>query len=250
MNTSEIRELAELLRQLKKTDKRFRVFGSDSHTYQLGPKLSEVELAEFEQTHRVRLPEDYRLFLHEVGNGGPGPYRAGAGPYYGLEPLQDAVEECDLSQPFPLVKAQAYSPEGGIENEVEVSNERDEYFGLLKLSEQGCGMAWYLVVNGPTYGLVWDGLGIAFEPTGLTFSQWYRRWVEKALRVLGNEPLIERISIGMTKEQVIEATGGNRKERKNEFSENYYFEAPEIPAQIILNGENRVVEDIKPWLFI
>jgi hypothetical protein len=200
-------------------------------------------LVKFERTHQVRLPEDYRLFLREIGNGG-------AGPYYGMEPLESAAQGCDLRHPFPLVKAQSYSSEGEIQDEIEVYNEREEYLGVLQFCEQGCAMYWYLVVNGPTYGMVWDGSGVEFAPTNLSFGLWYRGWAEKALRILENERLVNKLSIGMTQAQVLEVTGRTWKERKNQYSDKHYFEAPEIPAQIILSGENGLIKEIKPWLFI
>jgi len=49
-----------------------------------------VELVAFESSNGMQLPEDYRLFLATVGNGG-------AGPFYGLEPLGSFGR--DLSKP-------------------------------------------------------------------------------------------------------------------------------------------------------
>ena len=68
-----IDELAETLRQLRTEDTRLRVFGSPAHGYHLNPPLSEDEIQAFEADHGIRLPEEYRLFLRVVGNGGPGP---------------------------------------------------------------------------------------------------------------------------------------------------------------------------------
>ena len=58
-------------------------FGAEHHRFELGPRLPEVVVAEFEDRHEVELPPEYRRFLIELGNGG-------AGPGYGLTPLNRA----------------------------------------------------------------------------------------------------------------------------------------------------------------
>ncbi len=65
---------------------------------------SEKELINFEKENKITLPLGYRTFLKQIGNGG-------AGPYYGLEPLESGREVdldykngkdlLDLSKPFP-----------------------------------------------------------------------------------------------------------------------------------------------------
>ncbi|MFM7405668.1 MAG: SMI1/KNR4 family protein [Cuspidothrix sp.] len=62
------------------------VFGSQKHKYYLNPCLTAAEIIAFEQRHQITLPEDYRNFLMYVGNGG-------AGPHYGLFPLEHSVRE-------------------------------------------------------------------------------------------------------------------------------------------------------------
>ncbi|MEG4217672.1 SMI1/KNR4 family protein [Microcoleus sp. Pol14C6] len=237
MSSNDIKELAELLRRLRQEDKNLRVFGADSHQYKLGQTLAEAELQSFERKHQIKLPEDYRLFLKEIGNGG-------AGPFYGLEPLEKAAQYRDLSKPFPFTKAtDSYSDE-----ELEEWGDRDEYPGVLELCHQGCAIYSYLVVNGPAHGTIWNGRE-DFYPTELSFGRWYRRWVEKALRTLENEPLVDKLALGMSKEQILAAAGGDWQERKALRNSIYFFEAPEIPAQLELN-EDRIVIKINLWSFI
>jgi hypothetical protein len=76
----------------------------------LSPPLSETDVAEFEAKHDITLPEPYRRFLLEVGNGGDGP------PYYGLAPLGSGAASSykpeteywqqlpDVGKPFPFTK--------------------------------------------------------------------------------------------------------------------------------------------------
>ncbi|MEG4200923.1 SMI1/KNR4 family protein [Microcoleus sp. Pol12A5] len=237
MSSNDIKELVELLRRLRQEDKNLRVFGADSHQYKLEQTLAEAELQSFEQKHKIKLPKDYRLFLKEIGNGG-------AGPFYGLELLEKAAQYRDLSKPFPFTKAtDSYSDE-----ELEEWGDRDEYPGVLELCHQGCAIYSYLVVNGPAHGTIWNGRE-DFYPTELSFGRWYRRWVEKALRTLENEPLVDKLALGMSKEQILAAAGGDWQERKALCNSIYFFEAPEIPAQLELN-EDKIVIKINLWPFI
>jgi hypothetical protein len=233
--TDEITELAEMLRRLRAADTGFRVFGSDQHRYQLGPTLSDGELTAFESANRVRLPEDYRRFLAAIGNGG-------AGPFYGLAPLGTFGR--DLSRPFPFTTATAALAAA----ERERLPDRAEYSGILELCHQGCALYGYLVVNGPTYGTIWNGRE-EFYPTGLAFGVWYRRWLERALLALDNERLVARLRVGMSRAEVLAEVGGEWRARQALGRPVRYFEAADIPAQLELD-ERDVVVKVKPWPFI
>jgi hypothetical protein len=74
MQYESIRNAIEALRQ---GDSAFQLFGALGHRYQLNPQLTELEVAGFEQQRGIRLPETYRHFVLNVGDGG-------AGPYYGV----------------------------------------------------------------------------------------------------------------------------------------------------------------------
>jgi len=207
--------LKELLPRMRTADPTFRVHGSERHKYQLGPTLTERELQAFEQRHQVALPDDYRFFLKEIGNGGPQrssapalAINAGAGPYCGIQPLEEAVLDCDLSKPFPLTQSTEGQPVEGWDR----WGYEEAYPGVLEICYQGSANFSYLVIHGPTYGRIWD-LQWHFYPTGLTFEAWYCGWIdmliERALPVLSNERVVEQVDIGMTKSQIIGICGGN-----------------------------------------
>lgn len=84
------------------------VFGAPGHRFALDEPLNAQELADLESQLGVRLPEDYRRFLLEVGAGG-------AGPAYGVFPVRradgqwawegDGASLADLAplpEPFPM----------------------------------------------------------------------------------------------------------------------------------------------------
>jgi hypothetical protein len=79
--------------------------------YSLGPVLSEEEVAAFEGRYNFKLPEGYRRFLMEIGNGGDGP------PCYGFARLGELALDMNaeerriwhdlklLAQEFPFTQA-------------------------------------------------------------------------------------------------------------------------------------------------
>ena len=75
------------LRRLRDPSTPLKVFGSDSHGFHTNPPLSVESVREFEAQHRVTLPQEYKGFLIQVGNGG-------AGPAYGLFKLGEMDAMC------------------------------------------------------------------------------------------------------------------------------------------------------------
>jgi hypothetical protein len=235
VDSSLVADLGDLLDRLRTVDAGRRVFGSETHDYRLGPVLSQSELAVFESTNGIRLPEDYRCFLATLGNGG-------AGPYYGLEPLGTFGR--DLSRPFPFTQATDQLDE----DELRRLPDRDEFPGVLEFCHQGCAIYSYLVVNGPSYGTIWVGRE-DFHPTALSFGAWYRQWLEQALRRLENERLVPRLRVGMSRADVLAEVGGDWKARPAFGRAVRYFEATDIPAQLELDAKDVVVK-VHPWPFI
>jgi hypothetical protein len=167
----------------------------------------------FEKTHRIRLPEDYRMFITELGNGG-------AGPYYGVFPFGEhdyGHDYCtwelgglvgDLSAAFPHETAWNASDSlwlswkdatenMSLDEEDRWMAARDEALeehywnpkvmaGAIPICNVGCARRQWLVVNGGQKGLVWgddraDEYGIypLLDERGeaLTFSEWYMDWM-------------------------------------------------------------------------
>lgn len=73
-------KIKKKLARLKNIDKNYSVFGSSTHKYKNHPvPISEIE--KFEEKHNFQFPENFRLFLTEIGYG--------AGPYYGIRSLSE-----------------------------------------------------------------------------------------------------------------------------------------------------------------
>src|SRR3954467_4442646 len=169
-----------LLGDLDRRDPRRRAFGAGAHQYRLNPPLPASVIEAFEQRHGVSLPEDYRLFLTEIGDGG-------AGPYYGVFPFGKDDDDRDWeggglvgdpSKPFPHVAAWNVSesfwlgepdPPDGTPPEEEdrlweawdkVLEER--YWdpgimnGAIPICHLGCALRQWLVIQGERRGFVWN----------------------------------------------------------------------------------------------
>ena len=191
------------LDELKRLDADFHIFGSKSHEYSRNITKTEDDLVQFEKQNSIKLPEEYREFLKTVGNGG-------AGPKYGLEPIENGkfgdLEYrndnflIELSKPFP--HTEPWNLDFG---EIEHDNE-DEYFelkeeeyfnekwsyGLLRISNYGCGISANIVVNGKEHGNIWiddrcNDMGIYPAKTEednnrLTFLNWYENWLDESIK--------------------------------------------------------------------
>lgn len=148
----------------------------------LCPVMSEEEIIDFEQAHRIELPNEYRLFISKIGNGGKGP------PHYGLVPLGNLPHDMDemqkifyskymrIGKPFPFTKSWIW--EDGL-NSVE-GNHEDLSNGNLFLGTDGCGIYWYLIVTGKDRGIPWMICGEGAHPVcpKRDFLQWYEDWLD------------------------------------------------------------------------
>jgi len=204
------------LRAMAESDPDLLEFGAAVHRYRLNPPLSASELDAFEQQHGLALPEDYRHFLTEIGNGG-------AGPFYGVFPfgMQDSMRDLcrwedgglvgDLSRPFPhrtewnLPSAfwderPDPGPDVSDEEEDRLMEEWDarldrEYWspsltdGAIPVCHRGCALRVWLVILGPERGHVWaddrvDEGGLYPIPGSsgdrATFSDWYLAWLKES----------------------------------------------------------------------
>ncbi len=149
---------------------------------ELNPPLSAVDVRKFEVDNQIELPDDYREFLLQVGNGGVGP------PEYGLCTL--GTEETqfkphgwsarqDLTRirdTFPFTKYWIWD-DGGVSDEGTAAH---VYNGSLKLGTEGCGMDWHLIITGPDRGVPWMISGEGIQPVcpKRSFIQWYEDWLD------------------------------------------------------------------------
>ena len=168
-----------------------------------GAPWTEEELVAFEKARSCELPEQYRAFLRNVGDGGPGPGR-------GLVALRDRTDDdlAGIARPFPLTSGWV-TPE--IREELEGAELADDYAeylyplpdgtsaddGVLVLGATRDHLGLLLVVTGDAAGTLWtDNRGNDFEevlPTGQTFLELLFDWLEPRLAEAEDHAKFEEI---------------------------------------------------------
>lgn len=166
----------------------------------------------------MTLPADYVAFLMQVGNGG-------AGPFYGLEPIQDTLyddlyhkrPDALLNPGKPFLHTEPWNLEfqpsaDYDENKDEYEEERKKFEeiyyekeqmnGVLAICNFGCAVSLNLVVNGQEYGHIWtddrgsengiypsDELG---NKDRITFLDWYELWLDNSINeIITTQPPLQ-----------------------------------------------------------
>lgn len=206
-----ITEIKSKLQELRLLDKELEIFGASSHEYEFNQPIPLDELKRFEDKYEVDLPEDYKAFICEIGDGG-------AGPYYGIHPLQRDVGDFDPENRLELLKFDFPHKEGWNWTEKILSKFDDlrddeydevaeffdsiyweEYFkdelthGSFYITEYGCALRFLLVTTGEEKGKIWfdqradqHGINPVLNKKGdkLDFSDWYVEWLDKSIAAM------------------------------------------------------------------
>lgn len=181
----QIQRIVQKMELVRAKDADFTVFGASSHKYRMKSPISIDEVEAFERRNRVSIPQEFKLFLTSVGNGG-------AGPYYGIYSL-GSNEDIYLSEPCRLHPGMTDEEweelvrfdRDGVSDE-QYDEEYDALFqGMLSLGTQGCTYEMMLIVNGEYRGRIVyiDGdLQKPFFTYEKHFLDWYERWLDEIIK--------------------------------------------------------------------
>ena len=189
-------KIFEILKKLKEQDTEFKKFSADFHHYKFNSPLEKDKVNEFENIYNVSLPQDYKEFIMNIGDGG-------FGPYYGLESLYDSIVDFKLrnkpkiaiAKDFPYTEKwdEEWISNFDWEKDIPEGNIVDEYMdvkhiqGCLEICHYGHGCTFLLVVKGKEVGNMWfdgradySGIYPVLNDLGsrVTFLQWYLKWLE------------------------------------------------------------------------
>ena len=173
--TFPLEELRSLLKKANDTDADLKQFGADHHKYQWNPPAPLKEIGEFERETGISLPDGYRNFLLQAGNGG-------AGPFYGLFSLAQVkgwlgwqVEPGEVPYLAPGTKPGSlqYLNDNGYNWRrgcIPIGSQGDTYFTCLLVTGSDRGRVVYI-----EYECSW-----IFFPREPDFLSWYTRWLREA----------------------------------------------------------------------
>jgi hypothetical protein len=194
------KRIRQKLAEAKKKDPKLKVFGASYHKYRINSPAEEGAISKFEQQYDVQLPDCYKSFLLDIGNGGVSHAGSAAGPYYGIYPLGVNVNEliyADTKQHlhnecliFPEMSTEDWIAFGGrasLDNIVDEEYERETgriYGGILPIGSQGCSAIHGIVLNGEHRGRVIN-LDVEGRKPLFTFEanflDWYERWLDEVI---------------------------------------------------------------------
>lgn len=193
----QIQRIRAKIFEAKRADRRFKVFGADQHRYVLHEPTTLQAVTDFEARYALELPDGYKAFVLELGNGGVGYQNSAAGPFYGIYPFGEEVTELvyrnadeflkkdcllapDMTDKFwkgLIRKSKGASVGGGM-------SEGELWAGILPIGSQGCTYLHGLVLNGPYKGRVVNIDAEKQKPKFArdeTFLDWYERWLDEVI---------------------------------------------------------------------
>ena len=222
--TTQIERIKAKLIKAREVDTSLKAFGARSHRYEIGPPVSTEQILEFESKYSVSLPESYKAFLLNIGNGGHSKNSSAAGPFYGIYPfgkhigelVYEGAEEALRKESMlsPDMTADEWDALREILEDDDLSEEDYVkelgriYGGILPLGSQGCTYLHALVLTGKYKGKVVN-LDHDNQQPRFTFEDhflgWYERWLDE---VINGELLIDNAGwfgyvIGGTQEHLI-----------------------------------------------
>lgn len=199
--TDQIQRIKDKLLEAKKADKNLKVFGADRHKYIINKPTTLKAVTEFETKYSVELPDCYKAFLLEIGNGGIGWQNSAAGPFFGIYPFGENVNELIYDNTEKYLKNECViipkmtddfwkSLTKNIEENDEISDEDYEielgklWGGILPIGSQGCTYLHGIVLNGQYKGTVVN-LDMDRQKPKFTyeinFLDWYERWLDEVI---------------------------------------------------------------------
>jgi hypothetical protein len=194
----QIKKISKKLKILKNKDKTFEIFGSSDHKYKLLKPISIQRLEMLEQKYNINLPDEYVAFITFLGDGG-------AGPFYGLYPIEMALKDTELIEDYKddicsdITKPSIFTSKKELKEYQEMNEKIEDYNerynngvralnGTLEINSQGCSFRNNIILNGPNAGKVFEFCGDMVEDIFFNYDKfigfldWYERWLDNSIK--------------------------------------------------------------------
>lgn len=196
------RRILDKLSQARAADPKLKVFGADSHGYVVHAPASPQTVSDIETRLAITLPDAYRRFVLEIGNGGDGYHGSAAGPFYGIYGVANSMNPLELdwlakvvANPCILTPGMCQPDWVALVDRLGLRSDLDDdaheaalatlFGGLLPVGSQGCSYCHGLVVNGPYAGRVVNyDMDLSAPPVFALepdFLAWYERWLDEVI---------------------------------------------------------------------
>lgn len=196
----QVQRIKDKLSQARKRDKDLTVFGASNHKYRINDPATAEKVSRLEEEYGIELPDCYKSFILQVGNGGIAYLNSAAGPFYGIYPLGENIDEligdnteiylrndCII---YPGMSDEYWqSLNVNIDND-DISDEDYEkekgkiFGGILPVGSQGCSYLHGIIINGRYRGRVVNLSADGQKPKFTfenNFLDWYERWLDEII---------------------------------------------------------------------
>lgn len=199
--SEQIQRIKKKLPEAKAADKSCVVFGADQHKYAIGDPTTTEKIAQLEEKYSIELPDCYKSFVLHVGNADLTGQNPSAGPFYGIYPFGENINELiyadsekylknnclihpKMTDEFWKTLSQKINEDETIADE-EYDHELGKLWGgILPVGSQGCTYLHGIVLNGQHKGRVVNLDSDGQKPTFAferNFLDWYERWLDEVI---------------------------------------------------------------------
>ena len=141
---------------------------------EMGERLTEEAILSFESRCKVQLPQAYRIFLKQVGNGCTHMVEGCR-----LNRLENIAFQ-DLSRPFMLEEAWIWEDDDRDEETIKAEIDSEVYQGNIELINLGDNLSYNLIATGKCQGEVWNFSDVGVQPCceRQDFLGWFELWLD------------------------------------------------------------------------
>nr|WP_237390708.1 SMI1/KNR4 family protein [Fulvivirga sediminis] len=269
----QIERIKSKLLEAAKVDTAFKAFGATRHRYYIHKPVSIEEVNTFERKYAVDLPDCYKSFVLQIGSGGKSYANSGAGPFYGIYPFGEGVDELIYDNTEKYIKNESIlHPEmknddwSKVIEKIEDDNISDNDYekelgrifgGILPIGSQGCSYLHGIILNGAYKGKVVN-IDQELNKPHFTFEDnfldWYERWLDEVISgdLLVESPTWFGYTMGGSEEKLLEVykNGSNGVDKTDglngllkkktldsltlDLIEEFYLQTPEENSNLLL----------------